>query len=275
MIDQAIAEAAPAVTSASAVVTGANEGSSAPAANDFLAGLQDAESRQWVESKGYKDINNIVSDARYADKLKAEVGDLKSKSLTPPAQDAKPEEWDAFYAKLGRPEKAEAYEFKMPEGLPENLPYDGELASQFKSWAHQAGLTPKQAQSQHDAFVKFQADQTAKHIEAQAVAEKQQAEAAHVAIAKAWGEKGSNSYQTELQWADRAFQHGGIKDALARLGITNAEATIREPEFAVFLAKAGKAMFAEPSFVTGSQVGESQPMAQRFYPPDKDPFRRT
>lgn len=275
MTDQATTEAVPAVTSEGAVVTGTNEGSSVPAANDFLAGLQDAESRQWVESKGYKDINNIVSDARYADKLKAEVGDLRSKSLTPPAQDAKPEEWDSFYAKLGRPEKAEAYDFKMPDGLPENLPYDGEFANQYKAWAHQAGLTPKQAQSQHDAFVKYQAVQTAKHQEAQAAAEKQQTEAAHAAITKAWGDKGSNSYQTELQWADRAFQHGGIKDALARMGITNAEGTIREPEFAVFLARAGKAMFAEPSFVTGSAAVDSRPLAQRMYPPDKDPFRRT
>jgi len=61
-----------------------------------------------------------------------------------PAADAKPEEWDAFYGKIGRPEKAEGYDkYQAPEGLP----WDADVEGRFFTVAHKHGLTKNQAKA--------------------------------------------------------------------------------------------------------------------------------
>jgi hypothetical protein len=67
----------------------------------------------------------------------------RNESLAVPAEDAKPEDWDAFYAKLGRPESPDKYELKLPEGAPMNE----EMLKGFKELAHKSGILPKQAQA--------------------------------------------------------------------------------------------------------------------------------
>jgi len=65
-----------------------------------------------------------------------------------PAEGASEEEVAAFYAKLGRPESPDAYELTVPEELKE---FEGlrseEEVKAFQKVAHEAGLTPKQAQA--------------------------------------------------------------------------------------------------------------------------------
>jgi hypothetical protein len=62
-----------------------------------------------------------------------------------PKADASPAEWDAFYAKLGRPEKPDGYGLKKPDDLPAEA-WDDARTKGFSDVAHKLGLTPKQAQ---------------------------------------------------------------------------------------------------------------------------------
>jgi len=65
-----------------------------------------------------------------------------------PAEGASEEEVAAFYAKLGRPESPDGYELPVPEELKEfeGLRSEEEVAA-FRKAAHEAGLTPRQAQA--------------------------------------------------------------------------------------------------------------------------------
>lgn len=52
-----------------------------------------------------------------------------------------PDERDAFFNRLGRPESPDKYNFQIPE----DINADGNLVNEFASLAHQAGLTNEQA----------------------------------------------------------------------------------------------------------------------------------
>src|SRR5216684_1515358 len=68
-------------------------------------------------------------------------------STSVPAVDAPAAEWDAFYSKVGRPEKADGYKIELPkfEGVDYKVP--DETVKGFLAEAHKAGLTGKQAQT--------------------------------------------------------------------------------------------------------------------------------
>ena len=61
-----------------------------------------------------------------------------------PGDDATPEEIAEFHAKLGRPEKAEGYEFVKPD-LPDGMEWNEGLVKWFGSTAHKLGLSKMQA----------------------------------------------------------------------------------------------------------------------------------
>jgi len=88
--------------------------------------------------------------------LQGKVPELEGKlqnAVMRPGEAAKPEELDAFYNALGRPEKPEAYSFGKPEGLPEGIPYDENLETQMKQVFHSAGLNDQQGQAVFKAFM--------------------------------------------------------------------------------------------------------------------------
>ena len=271
MTDQVTTEAAAAGTSEGTSAAAATNGSTAAATSDIFAGLQNAESRQWVESKGYKAWDPVVESARHADKIQSEYNEFKAKALTPPAQDAPKEQWDAFYAKVGRPEKPEAYEFKLPEGLPQDMPYDGEAANRYKTWSHEAGLTPKQAQILHDKFVSDRAGDYTKQIEALV----QRSTAATGELVKAWGDKSSDTFKQNIQFADRFINQNGGDALLGELksnGLLDPDGMILSPVLAKAMAKAGRALYAEDKFVTGGAAAQPKSAAETLYP--TDPFKR-
>lgn len=87
-----------------------------------------------------------------------------------PGKDAKPEEWKAFYAKLGAPENADGYKLEVPEG--QDPVFSKLAAGKFaelgllpqqaeglvKWWNEQAGATSKAAEkAEADAVVAQQA----------------------------------------------------------------------------------------------------------------------
>jgi hypothetical protein len=228
----ATATAVPAGTPEAQPATTDN-GSAVQATNDPFSGLSE-DTRKWVETKGYKSPEDIVKAYQSAEQ---KLGT----TLTPPKDDAPQEEWAKFYDKLGRPEKAEGYDFKRPEGLPEDLPYSDELASTSKNWMHEAGLNPKQAQAIHDKFAGYMADQQKAVQEAQAKAVTE----THADLTKDWGPQDSEGFKQKLALADRAMKKLGLTDAYKQTGILLPDGALTNPQIAKAFAEIGHAMFKE------------------------------
>lgn len=71
------------------------------------------------------------------------LNQLSTRTIAPD-KDAKPEEWAAFYNKLGRPEKPDGYKFTR-DGEFKDLPTLPGLDEYTAAVFHEAGLTPAQA----------------------------------------------------------------------------------------------------------------------------------
>lgn len=249
MTDMANAEAATAGTSTAADATAA-QGSESAGSGDWLTGLRDEGNRQFVTSKGWKDFDALVKSTQDGDRRITELTAQNEKALVLPGDDAKPEQWNDFWNKVGRPEKAEAYEFKLPEGLPADLPYDSKSADEFKNWAHEAGLSPRQAQVVHDRFVQ----RSAEGVQAQLAAQETAAKASHEELTKAWGEPSSEDYKRNVALADRAIRQNGGAELLAELrdvGAVGPNGEVLKPKIGNLLARVGKALYAEDTVYGG------------------------
>jgi hypothetical protein len=165
----------------------------------------------------------------------------------PPAPPAAPaantvtsaQDWDAFYAKAGRPEKADGYQFTKPEGLPG---YEDGMASWFKDAAYKAGLNTRQAAAMHDAWVGKFAD----HAKAQEVESANQAKALGDEMAKTWG----SAKDEKLAQAKRGAQEFGFDAAM----LDRIEATAGSFKMLDAFARIGAAL-GEDSLHRGSSPG--------------------
>lgn len=248
------------------------EGSGSGGADPF-SGLQDAGIREWVGKAGFKDTSvstfeNLAKKARDAESL---IG----RSVQIPDDKAKPEDLDKFFNRLGRPEKPDGYEFKLPESLPKDFAYDKDRANAFKSWAHQAGLTKRQAQQLHDAVLTADAEALGKaQAEVQAEAKKLQDDAtkraleATQALEKAYGGvKDSDPFKQGVDLAVRALEGldklpgvSGIKQAFENAGLL-VGGVVLEPSIAVALTHIGNTLFKEGDMPTGQAGGGTNPFA--------------
>lgn len=243
---------APVSTETAAATTDAAvaNGSAAASPSDWTAAL-DEETRATATAKGWKSPADPAKAYLHSQR---EYADLQKKAIVLPGDDAKPEDWDAFHTKLGRPEKPEGYEFKLPEGLPENLPYDGAAADKFKNWGHKAGLTPKQAAIVHDEYMRDYANTLGAMQEANAKA----VEASHEAIVKAWGDPSTDTYKRNQELANRTIRNQGgteLLNELKSIGAMDANGNVKTPRLAVALAKVGEALYAEDTLFGGPAQG--------------------
>lgn len=227
------------------------EGSSASAADPF-AGL-DTGTREWIGSAGIKDVASLAAKARNAESL---IG----QSVRLPGKDAKPEDVDAFLSKVlspYRPEKPEGYEFKLPDGLPEGLPYDKAFADRFKAAAHAAGIPTKAAAALHDFYVK----ETAAIFQTATEATRTQVEAATKALETAFGgAKDSDAFKQSVGYAGKFIAEFGGEDLMKGLtdaGLLGDGGVVLNPAVAIAFAKAGKMLFAEDGMVQGNGTAVS------------------
>jgi|GEM_PF-1126722 len=196
----------------------------------WLSTLDDG-TRQWATDQGIKTP---------ADLAKAHQ-DLMGKALVVPGEDTTDEERDAFYQRLGRPEKPEGYEFQKPEDVPS---YNDGFADWFRGSAHAAGLSAAQAGALHDQFVAF-----AKQQAQDAAADRAEAQTqGKAALKQQWGSK----YGANLDLANRVVASTpGLKERLAEFDLTNV------PELAAILAEHGRATLGEDTLVTGDSPGSA------------------
>ncbi len=252
---EAVPGSAPASTDAAAVAAAAAANAGSPPASngaappggsgngatvDPFSGL-DTGSREWVGKSGAKDVATLVKNAIHAESL------IGKSVQVPDFATAKPEELNKFFDRLGRPEKADGYEFKLPEGVPEGMPYDGEFAKEFKTAAHAAGLTPKQATAAHDFYVAKQA--TAFKAQHEAVAAKMNT--ATETLEKQWGPKDGDKFKDSSAMALRALKGLGIEKAAQDSGLLAPGNLVLDPTIALALEKVGRTMFREGELPTG------------------------
>lgn len=246
--EAATATAAQTTANASTVV--ADQGSTGSDVN-WVAGLQSEDNRTLVEAKQWKSPEDAIKSYR---ELEAHA----SKAVKVPGADATAEDWNAFYGKLGRPESPDKYELKLnTEAVPQDFPYDEKSAIEFRTWAHEAGLSPQQAQSLHDKFVGQQANVFTSTLEQRAKAEGD----AHRAITSQWGDPDTDGYKHNLEYTSRAISQLGLKDSLVKGGILSPQGSVLDPNVAFALAKVGKEMYGEDSTATNASGTLNNPFS--------------
>lgn len=251
--EQASAQAGNAGASSDAT---AQSGSAEAPVSDWTSGLSE-DNRKTVEAKGWagRGPDDVISSYR---ELEKHLG----KALVPPKDDAGPEDWSKFYGKLGRPEKAEAYELKRPADIPENLPYDAKKAEQYKVIAHEAGLTPKQAAQLHDWYMRDWAGSYGSVEEQRAKA----AAAAHEEIVKSWGDPDSATYKRNQELANRTVRNTGGQELLKELkdlGALGPNGEVMTPRLAAALAKVGQSLYAEDNLWSGGDANRINPFSEK------------
>lgn len=143
-----------------------------------------------------------------------------------PGEDAKPEDWDAFYNGLGRPEKPDGYELPELKDIPEGfvLPEDKQF---WANMAHKHGLTKKQAAGLFSEFMQDMSGRYKSALEGSAsamveAAKKRMQESAG-ALKGEWGD----DFGANLNLAKRAAEHLGILDSLDQSGAGNDPAVLK------------------------------------------------
>ena len=217
----------------------------------WAAGLQAEENRALVEAKKWQTADDAIKSYR-------ELETHASKALRLPGENATADDWNAFYQKLGRPDKPDGYELKLDtNSVPQDFPYDETSAVEYRNWAHEAGLNPRQAQMLHDKFVGFQAAQLSAAREQAAKREGD----AHRAIVQEWGDPDTAGYRQNVELASRAISQLGLKDALVESGAISTDGAIRHPAIAKAMAKVGKELYAEDSMATNANGVLSNPFS--------------
>lgn len=228
--------------------------------SDTFAALDIGEdNREWLAKSGFKSVDDVVKSAY-------EQSKLLGNAVRVPGKDAKPEEVEAFYEKLGRPKTADEYDFRPPESLPENLPYDGERAKSFAGLAHKIGLSKAQAAAVHDWAVE-NAVNDFNGFSAQSAEERTTVAKTETAkLEKLWGPLDGDAMRVNLGFADKVIRELGGDEVLSefqRVGLIGSEGSvIMSAPIAVMLSKIGSALYKEDGVVRGRPDRIGNPFAE-------------
>jgi hypothetical protein len=161
----------------------------------------------------YKNDPDFTGHAKLGDLAKnyKELKGKAEKSVEIPGDEASDEERTAFFTRLGRPEKAEDYEFETPT-LPEGMAVSDDLVQGFRGKAHSLGLNKGQAQALYNWFNEASAGLYNTHQGTL----KQQTEKASKELKEEWG----TEHKANLTLAERAAKHYGFEDFK---GMSNAD----------------------------------------------------
>lgn len=205
----------------------------------WFATIPEAPVAELLTAKNYKTPAELGVAYYNLNKL---VSAEDSQKVLIPGKDAKPEDMDAFYTKLGRPVNPEGYNdvFKFDE----KIKVDPATVDFGKKLAHKLGLNPTQAKAMADEHNAFAAKQTADMTEALRVAN----DTAVENIKKAWGAE-ADSY---IEAGKRVYKSLGLDEKL----VGALEAHIGAAPVVELLARIGKAS-GEGTFKGGGGGGDS------------------
>jgi hypothetical protein len=164
-----------------------------PADAPFYSTFADPELKGYAEIRGWKAPEDVVKSHREGEKL---LGGPREELVRLP-KDAKPEDLNAIYDRLGRPAKPEDYKLPTVEG-------GEDFTKAFTPVLHDMGLNQAQAEKLATAWNGYMT----KAVETQA---KQQADTIAADMVKLHQEWGP-SYDERIEFADRAIRAGGLNE---------------------------------------------------------------
>lgn len=189
---------------------------------------QAASAVKWTDALP-DDLKGAEVLGKYADQnaaLKALVEAQKvigkpKEGLVPPGEDAKPEEVEAFQAKLrelrGVPDSPDKYEVAAPEDAPEGYALDANLVGAFQKLAHEAGIAPSEFKRLADGYMQMEIAAINKVRQDSAAAAKK----AEADLVKQWQAEGlapKEGFSQALKAAEALGLVGKDKDLLGSLG---------------------------------------------------------
>ena len=158
-----------------------------PNNNNVFEGLSE-ENKSFVANKGFKSYDDVVTSYINLEKYQ---GVPQEKLLKMPDEN-NADEVNAFYKKLGRPDKAEDYKFEIAEGQ------DDAIAKAIAPELFKAGLSQKQASAIYKTLEAAKIEQT-KAAEAAAIKAEEDLKAE-------WGA----NYDNNLKAAQQAAKIAGV-----------------------------------------------------------------
>jgi hypothetical protein len=206
------------------------------------------------------------SNARFAQfKEPAQVWDKFDKLLQAdgkmtviPDDNATDEERAAFYAKLGRPETPDKYDFAKPDDFPDAILYSKDSETAFKAIAHEVGMTKKQAKKTYDWYcglAKMGWEKT----------QQEQAQATEKAIAKLKDELPGDAFEQTKTAAVKGFKMFAkdVPDMYQLIESVKAEGVALgdHPAFIKFFAKISDAISDDSLSAGGRSGGRSGEMS--------------
>jgi len=190
--------------------------------------IPEADVRERMKAKGYANPAILAMSYHNLEKLHSGAEDV----IAIPKEGAPPEEFDAFYKRLGRPESADKYDLKMPDGVTA----DENMVKFGRELAFKLGLPPKAAQTMADAWNEFAGkmagQQTAQQIADAARQNDVEIEALKTKLgdkfpeAKAAGERAVKALGLDAATLDKVERNigaGALVDLLCRIGLQTGE----------------------------------------------------
>ena len=156
------------------------------------------DAQGYVENKGWTGAEQMLDSYR---NLEKSMGTPPDQLLHLPKEDAGAEEWGTVYSKLGRPATAAEYELTGPE-VPEGAI---DLTGDLREWAHEAGLSQRQAATIYEKYN----SRLGELVTEQQQQVDEQAQGEEVALKKEWG----TAWDENIAAATRFRQRFGIDDA--------------------------------------------------------------
>lgn len=157
-----------------------------PPINEQISNWKDSLPDDLKAEKALESIQDIPGLAKSYIHAQKMIG---SDKIPVPNKYATDEDWQAVYAKLGRPESPDKYEFKFDE----NTSIDENALKGFKEAAHKHGLLPKQA----EGIMNFYNEMTQNYIQDLNSKSEQGRMNAEKSLKKEWGA----AYDNKLQQA--------------------------------------------------------------------------
>lgn len=228
-------------------------------ASDLLSGL-DEDSRHWIDANGIKGDNpaefltGLVTKSR-------EMESLIGRSVRMPGDDASDEDLAGFYDRITerlRPKDASGYQYELPEGLPEDMPYDTDFVDAWRDFSHEMKLPAQLSAKTHDWFL----GHAAKAIEGQQqenrLAYEEMLRSATDTLQESWGKVDSETFRTNQEFFQKAVDNLGgeaLMQEMRDAGLIDDADQITVPRLVMALSKAGRDLFAEDRMVIGERAG--------------------
>lgn len=185
-----------------------------------------------VTGKGWDNPGALIDSYANLEKLARAPED----SIIRLPKERTPEAMKDVYTKLGRPESAEDYSLKVPEGD------DGAFSKTAAGWFHEAGLNQSQVEVLNNRWNEFNEGLMKQHTEAREARDKEQIDA----IKREWGPQ----EQANLAIVDRAANAFGMNEQQ----VAALKEVMGPGEALKFLFNIGSKLGVDDTFVSGDQA---------------------